>query len=179
MDVNDDKNTGKSESKEDDEFEDIQLEVDTHLAKYSTDHKGPSSKENGEPHNNVISDQPVDALPPPSYVSDVTVHNMDAPVVRQGPLKPKPKDYVVTSCFVLLCCNFIFGLLGYHFGVQANHAWQLGDEMSSRRRAKMALIFVICGVIAGLVTYILAFTLYFTLNNNEPVNYHHSNTQAG
>ena len=30
--------------------------------------------------------------------------------------KRKPKDFVVTSCFVIMLCNFIFGLLAYHFG---------------------------------------------------------------
>lgn len=63
--------------------------------------------------------------------------------------------------------------------VKANHAWQLGDEHSSRKRAKVAMIFVILGIIAGISTYVLALTLYFTLNKDEPVSYHHSNTQAG
>lgn len=118
MDVNDDKQTSEEDKKAneiDKDFEDIQLDVDTTLAKYTSDHDDLHSKENGE-DKTVITDQPIDALPPPSYVSDVTVNNIDAPVIRQGPLKPKPKDFVVTSCFVILCCNFIFGLLGYHFG---------------------------------------------------------------
>ena len=39
------------------------------------------------------------------------------PVVAQKPdPKLKPKDFVMTSCFVIFACNFIFGLLGYHFG---------------------------------------------------------------
>lgn len=63
--------------------------------------------------------------------------------------------------------------------VKANHAWQLGDEHSSRKRAKLAMVFVILGIIAGISTYVLALTLYFTLNKDEPVSYHHSNTQAG
>lgn len=41
------------------------------------------------------------------------------------------------------------------------------------------MIFVILGIIAGISTYVLALTLYFTLNKDEPVSYHHSNTQAG
>lgn len=28
----------------------------------------------------------------------------------------KPKDFVVTSCFVIMFCNFIWGFAGYHFG---------------------------------------------------------------
>ena len=28
----------------------------------------------------------------------------------------KPKDFVVTSCLVIMFCNFILGLLGYHYG---------------------------------------------------------------
>ncbi|XP_033744550.1 uncharacterized protein LOC117330393 [Pecten maximus] len=91
------------------------------------------------------------------------------PVVFQGPPddKDKPKDFVMTSCAVLLFCNFIFGFLGYHFGVKANHAWQLGDEMTSRHHAKKALIFVICGVVCGVCTYVLAITLYLTLNKSN------------
>lgn len=98
----------------------------------------------------------------------VNIGNQSVPVVAQGPLDPKrkPKDFVVTSCLVTMFCNFIFGLLGYHYGVKANHAWQLGDEVASRNRARTALIFVICGVIAGIITYTLVFTLYFTLNKN-------------
>lgn len=41
------------------------------------------------------------------------------------------------------------------------------------------MIFVILGIIAGISTYVLALTLYFTLNKDEPLSYHHSNTQAG
>jgi hypothetical protein len=137
MDVNDDKQASEEDKKasEDDkkasaaageegqqaseaagdDFEDIQLDVDTNLAKYTTDHDSSHFKENGK-DKTVITDQPIDAVPPNVYVSDVTVNNTDVPVIRQGPLKPKPKDFVVTSCFIILCCNFIFGLLGYHFG---------------------------------------------------------------
>lgn len=176
------KTANKTDEKQEDaekDFEDIQLDIDTDVAKYSHEKESPIPRENGKHPENVITDQPIDATPPPSYANDVTVHGLDPPVVRQGPLKPKPKDFVVTSCFVILCCNFIFGLLGYHFGVKANHAWQLGDEHSSRKRAKLAMIFVILGIIAGISTYVLALTLYFTLNKDEPVSYHHSNTQAG
>lgn len=90
------------------------------------------------------------------------------PIVFQGPPDPKdkPKDFVVTSCAVLLLCNFVFGFLGYHFGVKANHAWQLGDEVTSRHHAKKALICVICGVITGVCTYVLSITLYITLNKS-------------
>lgn len=40
------------------------------------------------------------------------------PIITQEKLVPKkkPKDFVVTSCGVILLCNFIFGLLGYHYG---------------------------------------------------------------
>lgn len=113
------KTTNKTEEKQEDaekDFEDIQLDIDTDVAKYSHEKESPLPRENGKYPENVITDQPVDATPPPSYANDVTVHGLDPPVVRQGPLKPKPKDFVVTSCFVILCCNFIFGLLGYHFG---------------------------------------------------------------
>ena len=80
--------------------------------------------------------------------------------------KRKPKDFVVTSCFVIMLCNFIFGLLAYHFGVKANYAWQLGDEVASKHHAKKAKIFVIVGILAGVATYALSIGLYFTLKGD-------------
>lgn len=59
--------------------------------------------------------------PSVGYIKDgskVNVSNQSVPVVTQGPLDPKrkPKDFVVTSCLVIMFCNFIFGFLGYHYG---------------------------------------------------------------
>ncbi|GFN88831.1 transmembrane protein 91 [Plakobranchus ocellatus] len=86
------------------------------------------------------------------------------PVVAQKPdPKLKPKDFVMTSCFVIFACNFIFGLLGYHFGAKSNHAWQLGDIAQAKHHAKKALIFVIIGVLVGIITYVMAFVLYFVI----------------
>lgn len=119
MEESEDKTTSDPEKLANDkerDFEDIQLDVDTDIAKYIPEKDSEHSKENGKPSENVITEQPIDARPPPSYAIDVIGQSIDPPVVRQGPLKPKPKDFVVTSCFVILCCNFIFGLLGYHFG---------------------------------------------------------------
>ncbi|KAK7465030.1 hypothetical protein BaRGS_00037815 [Batillaria attramentaria] len=84
------------------------------------------------------------------------------PIVAQRPdPKDKPKDFVNTSCAVIFLCNFIFGILGWHFGAKSNNAWQVGDIDEARRQAKKALIFVIIGVVVGLLTYALAFGLYF------------------
>ncbi|KAL8603621.1 hypothetical protein ACOMHN_005563 [Nucella lapillus] len=84
------------------------------------------------------------------------------PIVAQRPdPKDKPKDYVNTSCAVLFACNFIFGILGWHYGSKSNNAWQVGDIDEAKRQAKKALIFVIIGIIVGLLTYALAFGLYF------------------
>ncbi|KAL3852347.1 hypothetical protein ACJMK2_016002 [Sinanodonta woodiana] len=82
--------------------------------------------------------------------------------------KDKPKDYVVTSCFVILLCNFAFGLLGWHYGLKANYAWQLGDEVESRAKAKKAKICVIVGILVGIATYVLALALFFTLSPLAP-----------
>lgn len=126
------KTANKTDEKQEDaekDFEDIQLDIDTDVAKYSHGKESPIPRENGKHPENVITDQPIDATPPPSYANDVTVHGLDPPVVRQGPLKPKPKDFVVTSCFVILCCNFIFGLLGYHFGGKYYWGFQIYIRM--------------------------------------------------
>ncbi|KAK0063940.1 hypothetical protein Bpfe_006625 [Biomphalaria pfeifferi] len=86
------------------------------------------------------------------------------PVIAQKPDPSlKPKDFVITSCAVLFLCNFIFGLLGYHFGVKSNYAWQLGDINLAKGNAKKALLFVVIGVIVGIGTYVLAFVLYFVV----------------
>lgn len=60
----------------------------------------------------ISQGQIVTSQPNASYKSGETG------IVFQPPPDPKdkPKDYVVTSCGVLLLCNFIFGFLGYHFG---------------------------------------------------------------
>lgn len=84
------------------------------------------------------------------------------PIVAQRPdPSDKPKDFVNTSCAVIFLCNFIFGLLGWHFGSKSNNAWEVGDVAEARRQAKKALIFVIVGIIVGCTTYALAFGLYF------------------
>lgn len=66
----------------------------------------------------VISTQPT-TVGYNASSSDIIVTDQPAiAVVSQGKPdgKRKPKDFVVTSCFVIMLCNFIFGLLAYHFG---------------------------------------------------------------
>lgn len=65
---------------------------------------------------------------PPIKTSSIHFDNTTSTVVMPdltGPIsivapKPdpsqKPKDFVMFSCFVILCCNFIFGFLGYNYG---------------------------------------------------------------
>lgn len=116
----------------------------------------------------VISTQPITVGYNTSSSDIIVTDQPGIAVVNQGKPdgKRKPKDFVVTSCFVIMLCNFIFGLFAYHFGVKANHAWQLGDEVASKHHAKKAKIFVIVGIIAGLATYALSITLYFTLKGD-------------
>ena len=56
----------------------------------------------------------------------------------------------------------------FFISAKSNYAWQLGDEVESRKHAKTARLFVILGVIAGLVTYVLALTLFFTISPLRP-----------
>ncbi|RUS70711.1 hypothetical protein EGW08_021531 [Elysia chlorotica] len=118
--------------------------------------------------NPVVTSQP-DSVQSPSVHYDAPTAmaiftQSPTPVVAQKPdPKLKPKDFVMTSCFVVFACNFIFGLLGYHFGVKSNYAWQLGDLAMAKHHAKKALIFVIIGVFVGILTYVLAFVLYFVV----------------
>ena len=52
-----------------------------------------------------------------SGVAYTTGDGQTAVVVQSKPDPGvKPKDFVVTSCLVIMFCNFIFGLLGYHYG---------------------------------------------------------------
>lgn len=99
------------------------------------------------------------------------------------PEKNMPPFYIHVHELFCNTCMYIITYIIFKallfIAVKANHAWQLGDEHSSRKRARVAMIFVILGIIAGISTYVLALTLYFTLNKDEAVSYHHSNTQAG
>ncbi|KAH3880228.1 uncharacterized protein LOC127865048 [Dreissena polymorpha] len=89
-------------------------------------------------------------------------------VVQKPDPSRKPKDFVMTSCIVIMFCNFVFGIAGWHFGLRANNAWQLGDESECRQHAKKAKIFVICGIITGIITWVLALTLFFTISPLRP-----------
>ena len=41
------------------------------------------------------------------------------PIVAQPPdIADKPKDFVNTSCVVIFLCNFVFGILGWHYGCE-------------------------------------------------------------
>lgn len=96
--------------------------------------------------------------------NNVNLDQTAAPVVVQGSRQSeKPKDFVNTSCFVILACNFIFGLLGRHYGLKSNYAWQLGDMDTAKKQSKRALIFNVVGIICGVLTYTLALVLYLTL----------------
>ena len=53
-----------------------------------------------------------------------------------------------------------------YFSVKADHAWQRGDEVTSKHHAKKAKIFVIVGILAGVATYALSIGLYFTLKGD-------------
>lgn len=112
----------------------------------------------------VISTQPTVGYHTKS--SDVIITNQSGNTVvsqTRPDGKRKPKDFVVTSCCVILLCNFIFGLLAYHYGVKANYAWQLGDEVACKHQAKKAKIFVILGILAGIATYALSISLFVCL----------------
>ncbi|XP_063432301.1 uncharacterized protein LOC134714727 [Mytilus trossulus] len=140
----------------------------------SLEHSNPATITHEEVHVNIdkSSNGPavIKTQPTVGYSSSGVIisEQSGSNVVTQGKPdgKRKPKDYVVTSCCVIMLCNFIFGFLGYHYGVKANHAWQLGDEVASKHHAKKAMIFVIVGILAGLATYALAFSLYFTLKGD-------------
>lgn len=133
----------------------------------SLDNSNPATITHEEVHVNIDKSSNGPAVITTQPTVGYTTGSSDVIVTQGKPDgKRKPKDFVVTSCFVIMLCNFIFGLLGYHFGVKANHAWQLGDEVASKHHAKKALIFVIVGILAGLATYALAFSLYFTLKGD-------------
>ena len=48
-----------------------------------------------------------------------------------------------------------------YFSVKADHAWQRGDEVTSKHHAKKAKICVIVGIVTGVATYALTLGLYF------------------
>ncbi|XP_067684819.1 uncharacterized protein [Haliotis asinina] len=107
---------------------------------------------------------------------DAVTQQGGVPIIAQNPDPDrKPKDFVMTNCFVVFACNFIFGFIGYHYGVKSNWAWKLGQEHEARKKAKIALIFAILGIVAGTITYCLAFGLYFTVGK-KPIDVTHKGT---
>ena len=91
-----------------------EIHVDiTRKAKESDDNVIDDVDGSGNKDAHVITTQPTVVY---GYDQGAYIQDNGSRIVTQGPKKPKPKDFVVTSCFVVLCCNFIFGLLGYHFG---------------------------------------------------------------
>ncbi|KAK6176774.1 hypothetical protein SNE40_015009 [Patella caerulea] len=96
----------------------------------------------------------------------VAISQPGVPVIAQKPdPNRKPKDFVIFSCFIIMGCNFIFGLIAYNYGVKSSYAWQLGEENQARKRSKWALLFCIIGLIVGILTWVLVFTLYFTIGD--------------
>ncbi|KAH9504793.1 hypothetical protein Btru_061966 [Bulinus truncatus] len=122
-------------------------------------------------NKSVVTDQPRNNNSQVTYDGQTALAiftQSPVPLVAQKPDPSlKPKDFVITSCVVIFLCNFIFGLLGYHFGVKSNFAWQLGDIDLAKDSARKALLFVIIGVVIGVGTYVLAFVLYFVVFKTE------------
>lgn len=60
----------------------------------------------------------------------------------------KPKDFVVTSCFVIMFCNFIWGIAGWHFGRKFKFCFNtVGAQLkiiSSYTESKLLIVEIFC-----------------------------------
>lgn len=83
-------------------------EVHINLTKHGTKGNAPITKQPSTNGNQVHYD---------GQTAMAIFTQSPTPIVAQKPDPSlKPKDFVITSCIVIFLCNFIFGLLGWHFG---------------------------------------------------------------
>ena len=74
-----------------------------------------------------------------------------APGMGTPPSGPKPKNYLVESIAVTLCCCLPLGIAGIVFAAQVDGKWNSGDYAGAIAAADNAKKFTIIGLVLGLV----------------------------
>lgn len=71
----------------------------------------------------------------------------------------RPKNYLIESIFVTLCCCQHLGIVGIVFASQVNTRFASGDYLGAQQASKDAKKWMTIGIIAGLI--ITAVVMFF------------------
>lgn len=82
-----------------------------------------------------------------------------APTMGGSPPGPKPKNYLVESILVTLCCCAPLGIGGIVFAAKVDGKYNSGDYAGAVSAAEMAKKLCIIGLVLGLVLYALVIGL--------------------
>jgi hypothetical protein len=83
----------------------------------------------------------------------------------------RPKNYLIESILVTMCCCQPLGIVGIVFASQVNSKFNTGDYEGAKQASKEAKKWITWGFIAGLVISTIVLLLYgavfLTAINNE------------
>ncbi|ELU10058.1 hypothetical protein CAPTEDRAFT_221426 [Capitella teleta] len=69
-------------------------------------------------------------------------------------LPPRPKDFTVLSCMVLICCNPLLGAVGCFFALKSEGAYKEGKYPDSIKFSRLSLYLSVFGIILTLTVTI-------------------------
>jgi hypothetical protein len=72
----------------------------------------------------------------------------------------QPKNYLIESIIVTLCCCQPLGIVGIVFASQVNSKFAAGDYVGAQQASKDAKKWMTWGIIAGLLIMVAVFFLY-------------------
>lgn len=72
-----------------------------------------------------------------------------------GPTGEKPKNYLIESILITLCCCPVLGIVSIVFAAQVDSKWNQGDQAGAVESAGKAKQFAIYGLVAGIVINLL------------------------
>jgi len=72
----------------------------------------------------------------------------------------QPKNYLIESIFVTLCCCQPLGIVGIVFASQVNSKFSSGDYAGAVQASKEAKKWMTWGIIVGLIIMVGVFFLY-------------------
>ena len=104
------------------------------------------------------------------WIQAINLPELSGLLVPEGSVPPptqgqtaatKPKDYLVESILVTICCCMVFGILGIVYSVQANSAFSSGNIAAANEFSSKAKQWVTYGFWCGLA--ILGFYAFLAL----------------
>jgi hypothetical protein len=75
----------------------------------------------------------------------------------------RPKNYLIESILVMLCCCQPLGIVGIVFASQVNSKFASGDYIGAQQASKDAKKWITWGFIAGLIIMVGVLLLYGTV----------------